>query len=75
VSSLPARTGADSSGIPRVGSLVRRHPLITFLAIFNTFGQALAFVPVIARSVYGVELDREVILIVATVLFLFCPPW
>jgi len=28
--------------------------LITFLVIFNTFGQALAFVPVIARSVYGI---------------------
>jgi hypothetical protein len=30
---------------------VRRHPFFTFLVTFNTFGQALAFVPVVARSI------------------------
>lgn len=70
---LPAPTGANILWHQRVARLVRRHPLITFLVIFNTFGQALAFVPVIARSVYGIALDREIILIVAAVLFLLLP--
>jgi membrane protease YdiL (CAAX protease family) len=52
---------------------VRRHPLVTFLVIFNVFGQALAFTPVIARSVYGIELDTDLVLIVPTLLFLLLP--
>ena len=40
---------------------------------FNTFGQAVAFVPVIARSVYGIELDTDLILIVPTLFFLLLP--
>jgi uncharacterized protein len=52
---------------------VRRHPLITFLVVFNTFGQAVAFLPVIARSVYGIELDTDLILIVPTLFFLLLP--
>jgi membrane protease YdiL (CAAX protease family) len=69
----PAARAADIAWRQRLARFVRRHPLITFLAIFNTFGQALVFSPVIARSVYGVELDREVVLVVAAVLFLVLP--
>ena len=57
----------------RVARFVRRHPMLTFLAVFNTFGQAFVFAPVIARSVYGVELNRELVLIVAGLLFLLLP--
>jgi hypothetical protein len=67
-------TGAKLSRSQRAGRFVRYHPMITFLVIFNIFGQAMAFAPVIARSVYGVELDREIILIVAAVLFLAAAP-
>ena len=73
MSSLPGPSSDSISGIHRLRTLVRRHPLITFLVIFNTFGQTLVFVPVIARSVYGVEIDTEVILMVASVLFLLLP--
>ena len=65
--------GANISWRHRLARLVRRHPLITFLVVFNTFGQALVFTPVIAPSVYGVALDRELVIIVATVLFLLLP--
>ena len=68
--------GTKETNIPwrqRITHFVRRHPMLTFLAVFNTFGQALVFAPVIARSVYGVELNREIILIVAAVLFLLLP--
>ena len=68
----PTRLG-NISWRQRVAGLARRHPLVTFLVIFNIFGQALAFTPVIADSVYGIELDREIILIVATILFLLLP--
>jgi hypothetical protein len=64
---------SDASWRQRVGRFVRRHPLITFLVVFNTFGQAVAFVPVIARSVYGIELDTDLILIVPTLFFLLLP--
>jgi uncharacterized protein len=70
----PAATeGARTPWRYRVAGFVRRHPLVTFLVVFNTFGQALAFVPVIARSFYGVQLDTDLILIVPTVLFLLLP--
>jgi membrane protease YdiL (CAAX protease family) len=64
---------SDASWRQRVGRFVRRHPLITFLVVFNTFGQAVAFVPVIARSVYSIELDTDLILIVPTLFFLLLP--
>jgi len=41
----------------RIASFIRRHPLLTFLLVFNTAGQAVAFVPVVARRFYGIELD------------------
>lgn len=53
--------------------LARRHPHVAFLLLFNTFGQALAFAPLVARRAYGVELDVDLVLIVPTVLFLLLP--
>ena len=53
--------------------IVRQHPYLTFLLTFNTVGQAVAFVPVIAQRVYGVELDVELFLIVPTLVFLLAP--
>jgi len=70
---IPTIGRAKLSWRQRVADFVGRHPLVTFLVIFNTFGQALVFAPVIARTVYGVELNRELILIVAAVLFLLLP--
>jgi uncharacterized protein len=54
-------------------SFISRHPYLAFLVIFNTLGQAVAFVPVIARKVYGVELDIDLFLIVPTLLLLLLP--
>ena len=64
---------ADASWRQRVARFVRRHPMITFLAIFNTFGQAVAFAPLIVRSATGTELNRDLILIIPTLLFLLLP--
>ena len=71
--SRQATRGVNISSGQRLARFVRRHPLITFLVVFNTFGQALAFAPVIAHSVYGVELNADLILIIPTVLFLLLP--
>jgi membrane protease YdiL (CAAX protease family) len=56
-----------------IRGFVRRHPYVTFLLVFNTLGQAVAFVPVVAEKRYGTELDTELVLIVATLLFLLAP--
>jgi uncharacterized protein len=56
-----------------VRGFIGRHPYLSFLLIFNTLGQAVAFLPVIAQRVYGVELDVELLLIVPTLLFLLLP--
>lgn len=56
-----------------VRRFIRRHPYLSFLVIFNTVGQAAAFVPVIASTVYGVEVGIDLWLIVPTVLFLLLP--
>lgn len=61
---------ASGRGIPR---FVRRHPYLSFLLIFNTVGQAVAFVPVIAARVYGVEVGVDRWLIISTLLFLLLP--
>jgi uncharacterized protein len=53
--------------------LARRHPYLTFLLTFNTVGQAMAFVPVIAQRVYGRELNVELFLIIPTLAFLLAP--
>ena len=52
---------------------VRRHPHVTFLLLFNTVGQAVAFVPVVAQRVYGVQLDVEAFLVLPTLLLLLAP--
>jgi membrane protease YdiL (CAAX protease family) len=70
---LPTTRESNNCWRQRMSRFVRRHPLITFLVIFNIFGQALAFVPVIARSIYGIQLDTDLILIIPTVLFLLLP--
>jgi len=54
-------------------NIVRRHPLIVMLLIFNTFGQAVALVPVVAYRHYGVQLDVDLILAGVTLLFLLAP--
>jgi hypothetical protein len=59
---------ASTGGTPRTLPPIDRVP-----RDLQHLGQALAFVPVIARSIYGIALDREIILIVAAVLFLLLP--
>lgn len=54
-------------------TVVQRHPYLSFLLLFNTLGQAVAFVPVVVRRVYGIELDVDLFLIVPTLLFLLAP--
>ena len=56
-----------------VRRFVQRHPYLSFLLIFNTVGQAAAFVPVIADRVYGVQVGVDLWLIVPTLLFLLLP--
>jgi membrane protease YdiL (CAAX protease family) len=72
-STQPATRETNIPWRQRIAQFMRRHPMLTFLAVFNTFGQALVFAPVIARSVYGVDLNRELVLIVAGLLFLLLP--
>ena len=56
-----------------MANFVRRHPLIAMLLVFNTFGQATALIPVVAYRYYGVQLDVDVVLAVASLLFLLAP--
>lgn len=56
-----------------ITGLIHRHPLLSLLLIFNTFGQVVALIPVISYNVYGVKLDADLILIIPTFLFLLFP--
>jgi membrane protease YdiL (CAAX protease family) len=57
----------------RIVDFIRRRPLLTLLLVFNTFGQLVAFLPVIARRRYGIELDVDLVLIIPTIFFLLLP--
>lgn len=63
---LTARPGVAAA-------LVRRHPVGAFLAWFFTVGQAIAFVPLIARWSSGADLPTEPFLLAATFLGLVLP--
>lgn len=52
---------------------IRRHPLLSLLLVFNTFGQALAFAPLVLRTRFGIELNTEIVLSLAAILFLLVP--
>lgn len=56
-----------------VAAFVRRHPVAVFLAWFFTVGQAIAFVPLIARQLFGRELADAPFLMTATVIGLLLP--
>lgn len=56
-----------------VRGFVQRHPYLSFLLIFNTIGQAVAFVPVIVAQVYGVKVGVDPWLIIPTLLCLLLP--
>jgi uncharacterized protein len=66
-------TVAEADSGRGVRRFIRRHPYLSFLLIFNTVGQAAAFVPVIASTVYGVEVGIDLWLVVPTLLFLLLP--
>ena len=68
-------TATDTSATRRHGllSFVRRHPYLSFLLTFNILGQAVAFVPVVLRRVHGIQLNTDLVLVVATLLFLLVP--
>lgn len=53
--------------------MVRRYPIGAFVVWFFTVGQAIAFVPLIARGTSGVELPAEPFLLVATFVGLVLP--
>jgi len=70
----PARVTQDHKrSANKIGSFVRRHPLLTLMLVFNTFGQALVFVPTVVRRIDGRELNLEVFQSVSLVLFLLLP--
>ena len=56
-----------------VAGFVRAHPLGAFLAWFFTVGQALAFVPVIGREVYGVDVPGQPFVVASTLVGLLLP--
>ena len=53
--------------------VIHRRPYLALLLIFNTIGQGVAFVPVIALRRYGVALNVDLFVIVPTLLFLLLP--
>ena len=67
------RVDAAPGGRGGLVGFVRRHPLVSLLLVFNTFGQAAALVPVVVYRVYGVQLDVDWVLSIACVLFLLLP--
>lgn len=76
----PATTTSDGDRpairpevVSRLRGFVRRRPVVSVLLVFNTLGQAVALVPVVAYLGFGVQLDAEAILIIPTLLFLLGP--
>jgi uncharacterized protein len=57
----------------RPAALIRRFPLGAFMAWFFTVGQAIAFIPVVARSAYDVDLAAAPFLITAALVGLLLP--
>lgn len=57
----------------RLAHFVRRHPLLTVMLVFNTFGQALVFVPAALKRTNGTDLNLEVFQSISSVLFLLVP--
>lgn len=56
-----------------VAAAIRRRPITAFLVWFFTVGQAIAFVPIVARHRYGTELPTEPFIIGATLVGLMLP--
>lgn len=56
-----------------VARFVRRRPLLSFLVWFFTVGQAVVFVPLLARELFGVRLAGEPFLIAASLVGLALP--
>jgi hypothetical protein len=51
---LPTATaGTFEEDGRRLGKFARRHPLLTLMLVFNTFGQALVFMPTVLNRTYG----------------------
>lgn len=80
LTSTQARTPGSGGGGPvaaaghgRIVSFVRRRPLLSFLLVFNTLGQAVALVPVVAYLGFGVRLNADLILVIPTLAFLLLP--
>ena len=73
----PAATSSEmmqpSRPQPRLGALIRRFPLTAFMAWFFTVGQAIAFIPLIARSLYDVHLATAPFIITAAFVGLLLP--
>lgn len=57
----------------RLVRFVRRHPLLTLMLVFNTFGQALVFVPLLMERTSDTHLNLEVFQSISTILFLLVP--
>lgn len=68
-------TGLTQDSRARSGlvAAARRHPVSAFLLWFFTVGQAIAFVPLVARWTAGVELPNAPFLLVATFVGLVLP--
>lgn len=53
--------------------VVRRHPLAAFLAWAFTVGQAVAFLPVVLRAVYDVDVATHLFVVLANLIGLLLP--
>jgi hypothetical protein len=72
--STPTGSVEDPEHTPnRLGRFVQKHPLLTLMLVFNTFGQALVFVPVVLKRTHGTNLNLEVFQSISLILFLLLP--
>lgn len=68
----PALTAGPGSGNRLVG-LVRRRPVASFLLWAFPVGQAVAFIPVVARAVHGADLPAAPFVVLANLVGLLLP--
>lgn len=69
----PVRPAGVRSGRGGPVGVVRRHPVASFLAWSFAVGQPIAFVPVVAREVYGRELAAAPFIVGANLVGLLLP--
>lgn len=69
----PGSPTARTPSAHRAAALIARRPIAAFMGWFFTVGQAIAFIPVVARAGYDTELNAAPFLITAAFLGLLLP--